>query len=164
MYSKLLKYIEEFLKQRVNAAEVTVGYYGSFPTIDLRQAAILLEPLTESSEAHSTVWNKGEFSIRIWILVAMDIDYLLSMEELEHLLGAEDTEQEVVGLLAALKDLKRDPGFNALNGKMGGSRWRVGSKALRTKGPKFNINVRSNGTRINTAQLELFVSVESEIV
>ena len=162
MYSQILRYVEEYLRTHINASEATVGFYGSFPTINLGQPAILLEPLIENSEAHSNVWNKGEFNIRIWIMVSMDLDYLDSLEQLEHLLGAEDESQEIVGLSAALKDLRRDPGYNALNGKTGGSRWRIGPRGLRTKGPKFGISVRSNGSKINTAQLELFVSIETE--
>jgi hypothetical protein len=162
MYTSIMKFIEAYLKANVNAAPVQVGYYGSFPTIDLRESAILLEPRTENMEPHSNVWNKGEFQVRIWILVAMDIDYLKSMEDIEKLLGAEDSDQEIYGLKAALKKMRRDPGFEALNGKMGGSRWRIGPNGLRMKGPTFSINQRTNGTRINTAQLELFVSVESE--
>jgi hypothetical protein len=162
MYSQILRFLEEYLRVHINAAEVTLGHYGSFPTIDLRQPAILLEPKLENSEPHSNVWNRGEFHVQIWIMVAMDLDYLASLEELEHLLGAEDEEQEIVGLSAALKDMRKDPGYNALNGTTGGSRWRIGAKGLRTKGPKFGINVRSNGTRINTAQLDLFVAIETE--
>lgn len=162
MYSQILRFIEDYLRDHINAAEVTLGQYGSFPTIDLRQAAILLEPVIENSEPHSNVWNRGEFHVRVWIMVAMDLDYLKSLEDLEHILGAEDAEQEIVGLSAALKDMRRDPGYNALNGKTGGSRWRIGPKGLRTKGPKFGINVRSNGTKINTAQLDLFVAIETE--
>jgi hypothetical protein len=90
------------------------------------------------------------------------IDYIASLEELEHLLGAEDAEQEIVGLSAALKDMRKDSVYNSLNGKTGGSRWRIGANGLRTKGPKFGINVRNNGTKINTAQLDLFVAIETE--
>jgi hypothetical protein len=162
MYSSIMKFIKDYLAGVVNAVPVQTGFYGNFPTIDLRKAAILLEPKIDSQEAHSTVWNKGEFHVRLWILVAMDIDFLASMEEIESLLGAEDEQMEIFGLNAALKKMKVEPQYEALSGTMGGKRWRIGAGGLRTKGPTFSIQQRANGTKINVAQLDLFVKVETE--
>lgn len=162
MYSKLLKFTKDFLAANVTAAPVTVGYYGEMVAgIDLRQAAILLEPKTDSQDPYNNVWNRGEFHIRLWILIDM-IEYIHSLEQMEHLLGAEDEGSAIYGLNATLKKMSRDPAFEALSGSMGGKRWRMGPGGIRTKGPTFSIQQRSTGAKINTAQLELFLKIESE--
>lgn len=162
MYTKLLRFILEFLKNNVNAADVQIGHYGDFTGIDFRQAAILLEPRQETGERNSNVWDRGEFHIRIWIMSVIERDYMASMEEMETIIGAEDKEQKVFGLKAALKLMRADSEFEALAGRMGGKRWRIGPQGLRIKGPTFGINVHNQGPRINTAQLDLFINLDVE--
>lgn len=173
MYSILLKFLKEYLVAHVNAVENQVDYYANGANLDLRVPALLLEPKIDNSDRHSNVWDRGEFHIRIWILVIMDMDVIAAMEEMELILGAEDDvplvngdpiepEKEHLGLKAALQKMRRDPLYEALQGKMGSKRWRIGPEGLRIKGPTFSIQQRTNGTKINVAQLDLYLSTESE--
>lgn len=163
MYSILMSFVLEYLKNNFNATDAQFDYYGNFTNVDLRESAVLLEPKIFSAAPHSTVWGRGDFHIRIWILVDLSIDYIETMTQTELVLDAEDADQEVYGLHATLSKMRVDSQFLNLNGKSGGKRWRIGPTGLSTKGPTFGIQVLTSGSKVNVAQVDLFLNVEKEL-
>jgi hypothetical protein len=163
MYSKMNKYIKDFIQTTVTAETIQTGYIGDFPQLDLRKSAILLEPRTDQKEAKDLRWKQSTYSIKIWIMVAIVMDYETSMLEVEKILGAEDDEAgEVVGLYAALDQLKKDPVFAQMSGSFGGKQWRVKSgRPLTYSNVGFGIT-QTSSSKINTATLDLTVEFDQE--
>lgn len=159
MFTDIARALKAWLETKVNADEVQVGFYGDISELDLRMSAILIEPLTLESAAKSTVWRKGEFDIRLWVLVGIERDYLTSMEAIENIFSAEDTETQKFGVIAALTALQKDPGFSELSGSMGGKLWRVGAGVLETGRVRFSVMMRGS-ERINAGQMELSVKID----
>lgn len=163
MYSKITKYLKEFLQSTINADDVQVAFFGDFQSIDLRKPAILIEPRKDSKAAKNTRWKDSTFQVRIWVMSEIYRDYMISMEEIENIIGAENDETgEKVGLMIALDKLKKDLQFSSMAGSMGSKQWRILSNApLDYSDVTWGINQRSS-SRINTAQVDLTIHMEQE--
>jgi hypothetical protein len=163
MYSKINKYIKDFIHTTVTAEELQTGYIGDFNQIDLRKSAVLLEPRTDQKEAKDLRWKQSTYSIKLWIMVAIVMDYEKSMEEVERILGAEDdADGVVVGLYAALDQLKKDPVFAQMTGSFGGKQWRIKSgRPLTYSNVGFGIT-QTTSSKINTATLDLTIEFDQE--
>lgn len=174
MYSEILDFLEGYFPQAVTVENIQTGYLGDFPNIDLRIPAVLMEPKTDKRVNNTTRWDKGDFLIRLWIMVPIDLDYKSSMKRIEKLLSMSDdqwimTEGDMSiapnspnGVLAALKKLKRLDDFSMMEGYMGGVAWRVGEKVCTHNNVTFSIQQRAS-ERINIAQLDLNIHLKIEV-
>lgn len=151
--------IKSHMENTVNVSEVQVGYYGDMNQIDLRVPGILLEPDVEEGSAKDTRWKAGEFRIKLWILVGIVRDYMISMKELEDILGADGS--NIYGVQAALKMLKVDQTFKTMSGSMGSSQWRIRPPVLEIGSTRFGVVMRGS-ERVNAATLELSVKLDVE--
>lgn len=162
MYSEIMGTLKTYLQSTITAEPVQVGYYGELAgNLDLRVAAILLDPGDEETKVKSTRWSGGAFNLTAWVITDMSLDYLDSMRTLERVIAAEDQDAEVFGLKASLKQLNRDPDFLNLSGSIGGKTWRIAAGGVATGRTRFGIKVMSSRP-VNTAQVELFVNIEIE--
>lgn len=175
MYSEILDFLEGYFPQAVTVENIQTGYLGDFPNIDLRIPAVLMEPKTDKRVNNTTRWDKGDFLIRLWIMVPIDIEYKASMKRIEKLLSSTDEEWIQVedknltvvpnnpnGVLAALKKLKRLDDFSSMEGTMGGVAWRVGEKVCSHNNVAFSIQQRAS-ERINIAQIDLTIHLKIEV-
>lgn len=165
MYTKITKYIKEHLQQTIDANKggVQVDYLGNISLLNFGKPAILLEPRKDSKEPRSTRWKSSQWQIRIWVMAEIIRDYMLTMEQVESLIGAEDADgQEKVGLMASLDQLKRDAGFQALSGSFGGKGWRINSgNPLDYSDVNWAITQRGSSA-INAAQVEVTIYFQQE--
>lgn len=174
MYSEIIDFLENYLVKAVTTEPIQTGYLGDFPQIDLRIPAVLLEPKNDKREGSSTRWNKGDFLIRLWIMVPIDRTYKDSMKRIEKLLSASDDNwldlmgeallepAQPNGIQSALKKLKRLDEFSKMEGTMGGVAWRVGEKVISYNNTTFSIQQRAS-ERINIAQIDLVVHLKVEV-
>lgn len=150
MYSEIHDKIESYLESNIPGIES--GYLGEFPQIDLRKNHILIEPRFDDREPHSTRWNRGVYRIRLWIMVAFDISYKKSMNEIEDLLSE---------LQTSLTKLKVDDSFVGMSGVTSGKEWRISDRGLNSTKTTFGVMQR-NETKVNTAQIDLEIYLDVE--
>lgn len=162
MYSKILDHVKKHLEREITVGPVTVGYFGDFMEMDLRRPGILIEPQKDSRAAKSTRWKDGSYQLRLWVMVEISRDYVISMRKLEEILETDDPNGQKIGVIAALNKLNYDLTFHTLTGKVGGKVWRINAAKAATLGDvSFGINQRAN-TKINTAQIQITIGTEVE--
>lgn len=161
MYSKINKYIKEWIQNTVTTEPIQSGYIASANNIDLRKSAILIEPRTDDKSLKNIRWQDSEYKIKIWIMVMIAQDYETSIEEAERIIGGDDDEK--VGLLSAMAMLREDETFRHMTGIFAQKQWRILSNNPLSYDMSVGFGIsQTTSSRIVTTTLDVTVNFEQE--
>lgn len=158
MLAEIVESFKERLETLFNAEDVIIGYYPETVQPDLRKPNILIDPMEYDDEQDTTARNKGEYLLRLWIIVDIQEagSWMHSLRQIEKILSAEDAAKTIRGVDAVIADLKRDDIFSNLKGSAGGREWNIGGKVIEKGKTKLNVSLLASN-RVNVAQVPITI-------